>query len=146
MSESGGMNVNRLTASGQNVATDVKGNITTLPVNLRPADATTALNLTWDSDNKFRSADIDANGTADVNFQYDALDAESRDPGREARRSMCRWTSRRLRTIQSAALRRLQRSDTSTQATSTNRSSAKPPVQAERWFISIATINTRSPL
>jgi RHS repeat-associated protein len=62
-----------LTAGGQNVATDVKGNITTLPANLRPAGATTALNLTWDSDNKLRSADIDANGTADVNFQYDAL-------------------------------------------------------------------------
>jgi RHS repeat-associated protein len=67
------MNVNRLTTGGQNVATDVKGNITTLPVNLRPAGATTAMNLTWDSDNKLRSADIDANGTADVNFQYDAL-------------------------------------------------------------------------
>jgi YD repeat-containing protein len=73
MSESGGMNVNRLTAGGQNVATDVKGNITTLPANLRPAGSTTAMNLTWDSDNKLRSADIDANGTADVNFQYDAL-------------------------------------------------------------------------
>ena len=73
MSESGGMSVNCLTAGGQNVATDVKGNITTLPVNLRPAGATTALNLTWDSDNKLRSADIDANGTADVTFQYDAL-------------------------------------------------------------------------
>ena len=69
MSESGGMNVNRLTAGGQNVATDVKGNITTL----RPAGSTTAMNLNWDSDNKLRSADIDANGTADVNFQYDAL-------------------------------------------------------------------------
>ena len=73
MSESGGMNVNRLTAGGQTVATDVKGNITTLPANLRPTGATTAMNLTWDSDNKLRSADIDANGTADVNFQYDAL-------------------------------------------------------------------------
>jgi RHS repeat-associated protein len=62
-----------LTAGGQNVATDVKGNITTLPANLRPSGSTTAMNLTWDSDNKLRSADIDANGTADVNFQYDAL-------------------------------------------------------------------------
>jgi RHS repeat-associated protein len=62
-----------LTTGGQNVATDVKGNITILPVNLRPAGATTAMNLNWDSDNKLRSADIDANGTADVNFQYDAL-------------------------------------------------------------------------
>jgi RHS repeat-associated protein len=62
-----------LTAGGQNVATDVKGNITTLPANLRPSGSTTAMNLNWDSDNKLRSADIDANGTADVNFQYDAL-------------------------------------------------------------------------
>jgi RHS repeat-associated protein len=67
------MNVNRLTAGGQNVATDVKGNITTLPANLRPTGSTTAMNLNWDSDNKLRSADIDANGTADVNFQYDAI-------------------------------------------------------------------------
>jgi len=73
MSESGGMSVNCLTAGGQTVATDVKGNITTLPVNLRPAGSTTAMNLNWDSDNKLRSADIDANGMADVNFQYDAL-------------------------------------------------------------------------
>jgi RHS repeat-associated protein len=73
MNESGGMSVNRLTAGGQTVATDVKGNITTLPANLRAAGATTAMNLNRDSDNKLRSADIDANGTADVNFQYDAL-------------------------------------------------------------------------
>jgi hypothetical protein len=46
MSESGGMSVNCLTAGGQTVATDVKGNITTLLANLRPAGATTALNLT----------------------------------------------------------------------------------------------------
>jgi hypothetical protein len=53
------MNVNCLTAGGQNVATDVKGNITTLPANLRPTGATTAMNLNWDTDNKLRSADID---------------------------------------------------------------------------------------
>jgi hypothetical protein len=41
------------------VATDVKGNITTLPANLRPTGATTAMNLNWDTDNKLRSADID---------------------------------------------------------------------------------------
>jgi hypothetical protein len=60
MSESGGMSVNCLTAGGQTVATDVNANITTLPANLRPAGATTAMNLTWDSDNKLQSADIDA--------------------------------------------------------------------------------------
>jgi RHS repeat-associated protein len=31
------------------------------------------MTYTWGSDNKLRSADIDANGTVDVNFQYDAL-------------------------------------------------------------------------
>ena len=56
MSESGGMSVNCLTVGGQTVATDVKGNTTTLPANFRPAGATTAMNLTWDSDNKLRSS------------------------------------------------------------------------------------------
>jgi hypothetical protein len=59
MSESGGMSVNCLTAG-----------------------ATAAMNLTWDSDNKPQSADIDANGTADVNFQYVALYAIFLEPAR----------------------------------------------------------------
>ncbi|MFM8217095.1 MAG: RHS repeat-associated core domain-containing protein, partial [Pirellula sp.] len=62
-----------LTAGGSSVVTDVKGNITSIPATLRPAGATTALLLSWDFDNKLASADIDANGTADVSFQYDAL-------------------------------------------------------------------------
>jgi hypothetical protein len=61
MSESGGMNVNRLTAGGQYVATDVKEDLTSLATNLRPSGSTTSMNLTWDSDDKLRSADIDAN-------------------------------------------------------------------------------------
>jgi hypothetical protein len=73
MNESGGISASGLTVGGQTVATDIKGNITTLPANLRPAGSTTAMNLNWDSDNKLRSADIVANGTADVNFQNDAL-------------------------------------------------------------------------
>jgi hypothetical protein len=40
MSESGGMSVNRLTAGGQTMATDVKANNTTLAANLCPAGAT----------------------------------------------------------------------------------------------------------
>jgi RHS repeat-associated protein len=47
--------------------------MTSIPATLRPAGATTALLLSWDFDNKLASADIDANGTADVSFQYDAL-------------------------------------------------------------------------
>jgi hypothetical protein len=39
------MSVNRLTADGQTVATDVKANITTLPANLRPAGTITACPL-----------------------------------------------------------------------------------------------------
>jgi hypothetical protein len=37
MNESGGISVSGLTAGGQTVATDFKGNITTLPANLRPS-------------------------------------------------------------------------------------------------------------
>ncbi|MFN7731626.1 MAG: RHS repeat-associated core domain-containing protein [Pirellula sp.] len=62
-----------LTAGGSNVTTDVKGNITTLPTTLLAPGASTAMNLAWDFDNKMKSADIDANGSADVNFQFDAL-------------------------------------------------------------------------
>ena len=62
-----------LTAGGSSVVTDVRGNMTSIPATLRPAGATTALLMSWDFDNKLASADIDANGTADVSFQYDAL-------------------------------------------------------------------------
>lgn len=62
-----------LTAGSSSVATDVKGNMTSIPITLRESGATTALNLTWDFGNKLMSADIDANGSADVSFQYDAL-------------------------------------------------------------------------
>ncbi|MFN8739199.1 MAG: RHS repeat domain-containing protein, partial [Pirellula sp.] len=60
-----------LTAGGQNISTDVKGNITVLPANLTPQNS--ALGLQWDFDNKLRSADLGNNSSVDVNFQYDAL-------------------------------------------------------------------------
>jgi RHS repeat-associated protein len=63
-----------LTAGGSSVVTDVKENMTTLPAvlsGLQPPAS--SLSLSWDFDNKLASADIDANGTADVSFQYDAL-------------------------------------------------------------------------
>jgi RHS repeat-associated protein len=63
-----------LTAGGSSVVTDVKGNMTTLPAvlsGLQPPAS--SLSLSRDFDNKLASADIDANGTADVSFQYDAL-------------------------------------------------------------------------
>ncbi len=60
-------------ASAQSITTDVKGNMTSIPVNLREAGASTALNLVWDFDNRMNSADINADSTPDVTFAYDAL-------------------------------------------------------------------------
>ena len=60
-----------LTSGGQSVATDVKGNQTVLPASL--ATQAAQIGFTWDFDNKMKSSDIDANGSADVTFEYDAL-------------------------------------------------------------------------
>ena len=56
------------------VTTDVKGSMTVIPAvlsGLQPPAS--SLSLTWTFDNTLASSDIDANGTADVSFQYDAL-------------------------------------------------------------------------
>ena len=60
-----------LTSGGQSVTTDVKGNQTVLPSSL--TSQASSLSFSWDFDNKMRSSDIDANGSADVTFEYDAL-------------------------------------------------------------------------
>jgi RHS repeat-associated protein len=60
-----------LTAGGQNVTTDVKGNITLLPTTLTTSGV--AMAVGYDFDNKLKSADVDNNGSNDVTFQYDAL-------------------------------------------------------------------------
>jgi RHS repeat-associated protein len=60
-----------VTAAGQNVSSDVKGNIAVLPLSL--TNNSSPLALGYDFDNKLNSADTDNNGSADVNFQYDAL-------------------------------------------------------------------------
>ncbi|XZE20554.1 RHS repeat domain-containing protein [Pirellulaceae bacterium SH449] len=60
-----------LTAAGQNITTDVKGNITVLPANLTPQAS--PLGLQWDFDNKLKAADLGNNSSVDVEFQYDAL-------------------------------------------------------------------------
>ena len=69
-----------LTAAGQNVTTDTKGNMTVIPAVLRPgADP---LNLTWDMDNRLASADVDNDSVADVSYQWDALGRRvARDDG-----------------------------------------------------------------
>ncbi|TWT74868.1 hypothetical protein [Allorhodopirellula solitaria] len=56
-------------AGGQSVQHDAKGNITLLPSSLRPQP----LSLSWDFDNRLKSADIGNNGTIDVEYQFDAL-------------------------------------------------------------------------
>ncbi len=69
-----------LTAAGQNVTTDTKGNITLLPAALRPS--TNPLSLTWDQDNRLSSADVNNDNTADVTYQWDALGRRvARDDG-----------------------------------------------------------------
>ncbi|AMV34100.1 tRNA(Glu)-specific nuclease WapA precursor [Pirellula sp. SH-Sr6A] len=60
-----------LTAGGQNVTMDVKGNITLLPTTLTTSGV--AMAVSYDFDNKLKSADVDNNGSNDVTFQYDAL-------------------------------------------------------------------------
>ncbi|XZE34503.1 RHS repeat domain-containing protein [Pirellulaceae bacterium SH501] len=60
-----------LTAGGQNITTDVKGNITLLPTTLTTSGV--AMAVGYDFDNKLKSADVDNNGSNDVTFQYDAL-------------------------------------------------------------------------
>ena len=60
-----------LTAANEVVTTDVKGNMTSILALLRPGSVPLA--LTWDQDNRMSSADVDADGTADVSYQFDAL-------------------------------------------------------------------------
>ena len=58
-----------LTAGGQSVNTDVKGNTTLLPSTL----SSQPLSLNYDFDNKLRSVDVGNDSSVDVNYQYDAL-------------------------------------------------------------------------
>ncbi len=62
-----------LTGGGQNVSTDVKGNITLIPAALRPSSSgltPQASSLSWDFDNRLTSA---TTGSTTVSHQYDAL-------------------------------------------------------------------------
>jgi RHS repeat-associated protein len=62
-----------LTAGGQSVKADPKGNITLLPAVLSSTLTPQTSRLSYDFDNKLKSADVDNNGSNDVTFQYDAL-------------------------------------------------------------------------
>ncbi|WP_197137963.1 RHS repeat protein [Crateriforma conspicua] len=61
-----------LTAGGQSVGHDVKGNITTIPAVLR-ASSSDPIDLTWDFENRLMSADTNNDGTPDVAYKWDAL-------------------------------------------------------------------------
>ncbi len=61
-----------LTASGQSVNTDVKGNITLIPAVLSSIPSS-ASSLSWDFDNKLKSADVGNDSSTDVEFKYDAM-------------------------------------------------------------------------
>ena len=62
-----------LTAGGQTVNTDVKGNITLLPAVLASGLSPQASSLLWDFDNKLKSVDVGNNSSTDVEYKYDAL-------------------------------------------------------------------------
>ncbi len=61
-----------LTASGQSVNTDVKGNITLIPAVLSSIPSS-ASSLSWDFDNKLKSVDVGNDSSTDVEFKYDAM-------------------------------------------------------------------------
>jgi RHS repeat-associated protein len=60
-----------LSAAGENVTHDVKGNMTLIPASLRPN--ATALKLNWDFDNRMSTADVGNDNSIDVTYKWDAL-------------------------------------------------------------------------
>jgi RHS repeat-associated protein len=63
-----------VSVASQSVTHDAKGNMTLIPVVLRPSSSSlpsTASRLTWDFENKLLAADIDS--TVDVFYKFDAL-------------------------------------------------------------------------
>ena len=60
-----------LTGAGQNVTTDVKGNITFIPASLKPTAS--SLTSVWDFDNRLNTADVGNNGSIDLTYKFDAI-------------------------------------------------------------------------
>jgi RHS repeat-associated protein len=60
-----------VTAGGQSVTHDTKGNMLFIPASVRANSS--PLVLTWDFDNRMVSADVGADSVIDVTHQYDAL-------------------------------------------------------------------------
>jgi RHS repeat-associated protein len=60
-----------LTAAGESLTYDAKGNMTLIPLSLRPGSD--PLTMSWDFNNKLRGADTDDDGIEDVFYIWDAL-------------------------------------------------------------------------
>jgi len=75
-----------LTAAGQTIAHDAKGNQTSIPAVLRVSPSPNLpLSLQWGFENKLISADTDNDAVADVTYQWDALGRRvGRDDGTTA--------------------------------------------------------------
>jgi len=75
-----------LTAAGQAITHDAKGNQTSIPAVLRVSPSPNLpLSLQWDFENKLISADTDNDAVADVTYQWDALGRRvGRDDGTTA--------------------------------------------------------------
>jgi ABC-type amino acid transport substrate-binding protein len=122
-----------LTAGGQTVNTDVKGNITLLPSALSSL-ASTALGMSWDFDNKLKSVDVGNNSSTDVEYKYDAL---GRRVARVGSSGSFVYVQSDQQTIADYEVHRS--TATFTPATLTNLWFAKEQVRVERSTIIIAT-------
>src|SRR6056297_1058378 len=60
-----------LSAGGQSLSHDTKGNMTLIPAVLR--DGTNSLTLNWDFENKLTTADVGSDSTIDATYKWDAL-------------------------------------------------------------------------
>jgi RHS repeat-associated protein len=60
-----------LTAGGQSLTHDTKGNMTLIPSGLR--SNASSLALTWDFENKMKTADVGNNSSVDITYKWDAL-------------------------------------------------------------------------
>ncbi|XZE56132.1 RHS repeat domain-containing protein [Planctomycetaceae bacterium SH139] len=60
-----------LSAGGQSLSHDTKGNMTLIPAVLR--DGTNSLTLNWDFANKLTTADVGSDSTIDATYKWDAL-------------------------------------------------------------------------
>jgi len=113
-----------LTAAGQAVQHDAKGNQTLIPAVLRTGNQANPLNLRWDFDNKMLGADTDNDGIDDVSYQFDAMGRRSPAP-QTVPQTAPRWSTSNLASKRSPitpSVRYLRRRHTriTTPATSTN--------------------------